>query len=277
MPSSTDSNVNKRILESPPEVSIPKRNNSGKSPSGTKIIMQDGNEALTKSSLRDVLKEELNAALDEKLVSLATKNDVVKISEQVIQLKDGVCNQEKRLNQIEWKQRSKNLIFKNIPQKTEYKPYITSLLHNIMQLKHICPGSIYTLKTIKEKKLVIVLVEFSSNEDVRDIIRKVQTLKGTNIIIERDLSAEERERKGLLLVIRREVLRKAAENDVSVKVVVSDNKIKFDSTVFLFDKTCKDFVCRDTEVEPNLVLRDYLRDSFDIHVNELYRVIINSQ
>lgn len=77
---------------------------------------------------------------------------------------------------------------------------IISPLHNIIGLEHIHPGSIYTLKTMNEKKQVIILAEFKDNEDVREIIGKVHTLMETNLIIERNLSKEERDRKNTFLM-----------------------------------------------------------------------------
>lgn len=60
-----------------------------------------------------------------------------------------------------------------------------------MDLSHINPRSIFTLNKLSDKNLVIILVEFDSNEEVSEILSRVATLKGSNIAIEKDLNESE--------------------------------------------------------------------------------------
>lgn len=142
-----------------------------------------------------------------------------------------------------------------------------------MGLQNINPRSIFILKTLQEKKQVILLVEFMENDEVRDIFSKVNTLKGTNIILEKDLSLEERERKGVLLKIRQVILRLAKENNTSIKVIVSENRIKVNDDIFIFKKTNNEFMMGIGE--NGVALRDFLLDKFSILVNDKYSVIMN--
>lgn len=115
------------------------------------------------------------------------------------------------------------------------------------------------------------MAEFSDNEVVREIIGKLHTLKETNIIVERDLTKEERERKGTLLKIRREVLKRAAAQNTSIKIVVSENKIKFEDQAFIYDKNAKSF---NFSVDGQVIaLRNYLADTFDLVVDAKYSII----
>lgn len=153
--------------------------------------------------------------------------------------------------------------------KRSYKPYIISLLHNIMDLQHIQPKSIITLSKFVDKKTVILLVEFGDNEEVHEILSKVITLNGTNITIEKDLSAEERTRKSALLNIRREVLKRTSESNISMKVVLSEKKIKFNNDVFLFDKTRNIFIAS-LEEDEEVCLNNYIFDKFNLIVDANY-------
>lgn len=87
-------NLNKRFLESPPQAQ-PSKRNVGQSV--LNVSNMPGESSLTIASLREVLKEELNAALDTKLIDLATKDDVDKVTEKVNQLSVGLGDHEKRL------------------------------------------------------------------------------------------------------------------------------------------------------------------------------------
>lgn len=250
----------KRFLDSPPSDSPSKR-----------IIFAPHyqnmpNEPLTESSFRSIL----DAVLDKKLEAIATKDDVSKMRADVVHLETVIQDHDRRIDKLEWKQRSKNLIFKNIPMRKSYKPYITSLLHNIMDLSHINPRSIFTLNKLSDKNLVIILVEFDSNEEVSEILSRVATLKGSNIAIEKDLNEQERERKGKLLRIRRVILDRANENaTTNTKIKVSEKKIKIDNDEFLFNKNQNDFVSTIGEGK-NLVLREYLLQKFNLKVDNDY-------
>lgn len=141
-----------------------------------------------------------------------------------------------------------------------------------MGLQHIQPRSIFTLNKFVDKKLVILLVEFGDNEEVYEILSKVTTLNGTNIIIEKDLSNEERARKGILLKIRREVLKRAAESNISMKVIVSEKKIKFNNDIFLFDNTRNEFISSQEDGD-GLLLRNYILEKFEIAVDINYCIV----
>lgn len=272
----TNANFNKRLRESPNCQQSAKRTMSVNSE--TSSVQEQDSNTLTLSAFKDILAAEFKEQtekLDNRLISLATKEDISSVKNDVTKLSTGLDNHEKRLEQMEKKQRSRNLIFKNITQKRNYKPYITSLLQNIMGLEHIRPRSIYVLKTFTEKNLVMLLVEFTDNEEVLEIFGKVATLKETNIIIEKDLSTEERKRKGMLLTIRREVLSRAKVNKVNMKISVSENRIKFNSDVFIFNRMQHDFYKGD--LEAGVVLRDYLVDEFNVLVDNEYCIIVNPQ
>lgn len=268
-------NHNKRLLESPSDPSNPKRtmlpNTSSSEDRDSNQTQEDA--PLTINAFRQILKLELNASLDDKLAKLATKTDIDAVQHDVNHLQNRLQNHEHRLHQMEWKQRSKNIIFKYIPQKRNYKAYITSLLHNIMGLPNIYPRSIFSLKTLMDKKQAILLVEFMDNDEVREIFSKVNTLKGTNIILERDLSDEERQRKGVLLNIRKEILKRAKENNVSIKIVVSENRIKFGDDIFIHNKSNNEFQM--AVGENGVDLREYLIDKFNLLVDINYSIIVN--
>lgn len=266
-------NSNKRLLESPGDISRAKRPMAEVMHGLDETNPGGGYEPLTASSFRQILKIELNAALDQKLSTLATKEDIAEVQKDVGSLTTVQQNHETRLQQMEWRQRTRNVIFKYIPQKRNYKQYIISLIHNIMGLQHIHPRSIFTLKTLHDKKQAILLVEFMDNDEVNQIFSQVKSLKDTNIIIEKDLSPGERETKVVLLNIRKEILKRAKANNVSIKVIVSENCMKFDDDIFLFNKAKNEFYMG--SVDDRLVLRDYLIDKFNILVDNNYSIISN--
>lgn len=266
-------NLNKRILDSPTEPSHPKRiMTDGLPPSvPSSSFTNDGDldGPLTTKSFQQIL----NATLDKKLANLATKTDIDTVKQDVVLLQNNLQSHESRLHQMEWKQRAKNVIFKYIPQKKSYKAYISSLLQNIMGLE-IQPRSIFILRVLPDKKQVILLVEFLSNDEVHEIFSKVNTLKSTNIIIEKDLSAEERKRKGVLLNIRKEVLKRAKENNISIKIVVSENRIRFNDDGFVFDRSSNEFFMGSSGT--GVILREYILDKFNVLVDINYTIIVNA-
>lgn len=274
----TTFNINKRLRESPTYQRSSKRIMPFNSDNTSTISGQDSDD-LTLTNFKNILAAEFNiqtAKLDNRLSGLATKEDLSEVKKESRELRSSLENHEKRLEQMEKKQRSRNLIFKNIAQKKNYKPYIVSLLHNIMGLEHIAPRSMFVLKTITDRKQVILLVEFTDNEEVQEIFGKVATLGGTNIIIEKDLSIEERKRKGILLNIRREILTRAKVQKVNMKISVSENRINFNGDVFIFNRMHKTFF-KGGDVDTGVVLREYLEKEFNVLVDDEYCIIPNQQ
>lgn len=247
--------LNKRLRESPPEQPTPKRS------------LNEG-ESLTMASFRSVLVAELNSALDQKLTSIATKSDVSSLRTDLEQVKTNSNNHEVRLRRIEQNQRSKNLVFKNIPQKKNYKEYIASLLHGIMELPTIAFGSIYTLNIIKEKNNVILLVEFYDNNSVYEVLGNTFKLKGTGIIVEKDLCPEDRSRKSALLNIRRELMKRAQPQSGELKIVVSEKRFKVNDEIFLFDRTRNEFSGGN-----GVILKNYLLENFNLNIDDNLNVI----
>lgn len=250
-----DNMLNKRLRDSPQETPTSKR------PS-------NGDEVLTMSSLRSMLVTELNSALDQKLTSIATKSDVSSLKTDLVNVEASMHNHEVRLTRIEQKNRSKNLIFKNIPQKNNYKEYISSLLHGMMELPSITFGSIYTLNTIKEKNKVILLVEFGDNNSVYEVLGNTFKLKGTGIIVEKDLCPEDRIRKSALLKIRRELLKRISPESGEIKIVVSEKRVKVNDEIFLFDRIRNEFLDGN-----GLILREHLLHNFDLNIDANLNVI----
>lgn len=249
-----DDKLNKRMMDSPEENPTPKR--------------AQLHEEISLDSFREILKIELNAALDTKLISIATKEDVSSLQKELEEVKVNSVNHESRLARLEQKNRSRNLIFKNIPQKTNYKEYLTSLLHGIMELPTINFGSIFTLHTIKDKNKVILLVEFYDNNSTYEVLRKTYKLKETGIIVEKDLSPEERTRKSALLKIRRELLKRHTAESGDLKVVVSERKIKVNDEIFLFDKNKNEFM-GGSGVNLNVFLIENFNLEIDVNLNLL--------
>lgn len=276
---STDNNkvnLNKRLRDSPTAEPSTAKRTMTKQVAESISTAEDDTEILTTKSFRSILAEELTKqteTIHQKIAALPSKQDLEAVRSDVSTLSDGFVNHEKRLQQMERTQRSRNLIFKNIAQKKNYKPYIISLLQSIMGLEHIQPRSIRILKTFTERKQVILLVEFNDYDEVQQIFGKATTLKETNIILERDLSDEERKRKGTLLAIRREILNRAKVNKVAMKISVSESRIKFNNDVFIFNRNQKDYY--KGGVESGVVLRDYLIEAFNLLVNEHYCIIQN--
>lgn len=87
------------------------------------------------------------------------------------------------------------------------------------------------------------------------------------------MSIEERQRKGILLNIRKEILKRAKDNNVSINIVASENRIKFDEDTFIFNKTTKEFSMGIGE--EGIVLRDYISDKFNVLVDNNYSIIVN--
>lgn len=87
----------KRLLDSPPQNSPSKRSMGNNDTNPSNEVPQP----ITESSLRSIL----NTVLDEKLIAIATKEDVTQMKSEITQLKSGMVSHDKRLDRLEWKQR----------------------------------------------------------------------------------------------------------------------------------------------------------------------------
>lgn len=133
-------------------------------------------------------------------------------------------------------------------------------------------GSIYTLNTIKETNKVILLVEFIDNNSVYEVLGNTFKLKGTGIIVEKDLCPEDRFRKSALLKIRRELLKRAQSESVHMKIAVSEKRFKVNDEIFIFNRIRNEF-----SGENGVILKDYLLDNFELNIDNNLNVISSQQ
>ncbi|XP_059226688.1 uncharacterized protein LOC131998414 [Stomoxys calcitrans] len=83
--------------------------------------------------------------------------------------------------------------------------------------------TVKSVKTLYQKeRMTAVLVEFESENDVEDVISKTRNLRGTNIYVERDLNAERRRDKIIMLQLRKQLMEFSKAHQIKIR----DDKLR---------------------------------------------------
>lgn len=165
--------------------------------------------AITVEQLQRMLKESLNpleAKMDKclgKMEHLERVNSELRL--EVTNLKLRCDRMEKACQQVESRSRERNLVI--------------SVPKNTVSVNDTAAGTLKTLG-LDDKKLVkvdvvrstakaerqLIIAELASREDVFSCLTSAKKLKGTNIYINKDLSAEDRIIRTATLALRRDIL-----------------------------------------------------------------------
>lgn len=201
------------------------------------------------------------------------------LSEEVEQLKmanDGLVHEmnllkdennmlKRRLNDLETNIKGKNLVFRGLSiQQT-----------NVFEIQKLCQEVLRTPNNIRAKSartlyqrngIAAVLVQFETENEVEDILHRTNFLKGTQIYIERDLNAERRLDKIVMLQLRRKLM----DFSKKYKIKVRDDKLKIENKWFKWNSE-KKLVCGMTSAIN--IFKELYGEDFNLNVK--YNILKN--
>lgn len=177
--------------------------------------------------------------------------NIAKLSEEVGQLKtanDGLVHEmellkeennmlKHRLNELETNIKGKNLVIRglSIQQTNVYE--IQKLCREVIRAEN-CTRIKSTRTLYQRNGMAAVLVQFETESDVEGILKKTENLKGTQIYVERDLNAERRLDKIIMIQLRRKLMDFSKKHQIKVR----DDRLKIENRWFKWNLE-KKLVC----------------------------------
>lgn len=276
---------NKRLLDSPESTQSPKTTKCVNS-----VKMNDSPADIV-STLRTLLSEELTKErqvlldqLDARFLPVAMKADLKPMQDQlnlladdskctkglitalqtkVNQFEETLHVQNKKLESLERRQRSKNLIFINVD-KNVSADMIQMICRDVIKapmLKIVVVG--VKILNVRDE-LATALVTFQEEEAISEIFANVKNLKGSRLRIDYDLSPELRARRSFLMALKRELLTKQP----TTKMFVQQDKIKIGDKRFAFrdgrfmdgENDARDFLFTNFNVNFDLFLDKFITE-----------------
>uniref|UniRef100_T1HVY7 RRM domain-containing protein n=1 Tax=Rhodnius prolixus TaxID=13249 RepID=T1HVY7_RHOPR len=185
-------------------------------------------------------------SMSEQMSQLATKDDLIKIDEKInyaisgfekvkeelVVIKAENKQLKEKLADLENKSRRNNLIFRGIPESTDYRKVVHELCGSLLGLtSEVNIVQAFPIGRSRTGRRV-VLVEFASYKDVLLIMSSMHKAKNTDILIQQDLSYVTRIRRNNLLFWRRRIMqiipgaRLRLRTDVLI-LTVNNRTVKF--------------------------------------------------
>lgn len=163
----------------------------------------------------------ISALLDKKLMSLATKEDVSGMAEDIKTLKaENVALREElnlmknherqildKLNDLEGRSRRNNLVFRGLRYNKgdDYRKIVKDFCVNMMQ----CQDNIWVNRAHPIGKTGLLIAHFPDDADVNWIMSYTRKLRGTGYFVNRDYTKEVRKKRSYLMALRKELERVA--------------------------------------------------------------------
>lgn len=285
----TENRNNKRLLDSPESTQSPKttRCSTSENMNSEQSSPEDSDESHNLNdntdivvTLRKLLSEELGKErktlldeldarfapvalksdiqpMQEKLETLiidnsSTKNAISILQEKVNKFEETAHLQSRKLESLERKQRSRNLIFLNVD-KNANSSIIEAICRDLIKasMTKVVVARTQILKVRNE--LATVLVSFKDEEAISEIFANIKNLKGSKIRVDYDLSPDLRARRNVLMALKKEILSK----NTTIKTFVRQDNIKIGD---------KRLVFRDGHLlEGSNDAREFLLTNFDIN------------
>lgn len=217
-----------RQLLSPPSPgteSIHKKQNCGKMPADMSV--RELSEMLSAKI------DGLELKMDRKIENLATKQDLKMFAEDVQMLKDSNeaikvtlaeltserDDYRQKFEQMDRNMRRKNIIIKGLIYNGNVNNAVKDLFASKMKIDEPIDVDEARLIGRKTGQHSVILVRLMREETIRRIFSNIKNLVGAGIIIERDFTADMRQRMGFLLKVKRVIRSKLVEKRDKEKVI----------------------------------------------------------
>lgn len=164
---------------------------------------------LSVDDLKNIIKESYGevleglAKLTEEVRELKTQNEFLMHEIELLKLERD--KDLRRIAVLESQIKGKNLIFKGLDSKKLANEAVNAVCSEVLKMTDKT-GIKSTKKLFEKEGKMTVLVEFQSNDNVEDVLKKTPELKGTAIYIERDIDSEKQQNKVVLLQLKKEIL-----------------------------------------------------------------------
>lgn len=174
-------------------------------------------------------KDDFNAFKME-FAAIREENRVLK--EKIIELEKGRAEELARIERLENVLRSRNLIIGGLKPETNTRKAAQELCNDILGIQGDA-GIEHASQIRRTDKDMMMLVQFNSVNDVNAVLAKTNRLKNTRISVERDLSEAARDRKKILLKVRKIIRTKLiTEGDKMKKLKVTADILRIEGTKF---------------------------------------------
>lgn len=182
--------------------------------------------------------------VDRKIENVATKDDLVKITNELTDVKAKVSALEeensalkhalnkvikdqdldrKKIQYLEEQVKKKSLILRNIPANRSVKEAAQSVCRNNLKMQNNV--EIITTRWLGEKQdKMTVAVELATESMVDEVLKHAKNLAGTAISISRDLTSEKQQQRKAMVQLKSQLL---GINE-SKQVLIRENKLKVD-------------------------------------------------
>lgn len=196
------------------------------------------------------------STLSEEVNNLKTLNDGLIHEMELMKMENNML--KRRLTDIETNIKGKNLVIRGLSLQQTNISEIQKLCQEVLKIEN--RASIKSVKTLYQRnEMAAVLVEFDSSSNVEDVLKKTSNLKGTHIYIERDLNAERRLDKVIMLQLRRQLLAFSKKHQVKVR----DDRIQIGSKWFKWNME-KNLVCGTSDALN--IMQELYGDEFNLNI-----------
>lgn len=173
----------------------------------------------------------LSSIIEPQLALLSTKEDLSifrkevdelkrensLLREEVSALKDGFRRTEGKIEELDILHRKNNLIIKGLTPQHEdnLEVFVSKFFSDVLKV-NISPDSLY-VRPLGRRDKAPLIAKFSRLQDRWTVANATKILKGTGFSVNEDLPFESRLKKGKLLQLRREILRRSPQERVTVR------------------------------------------------------------
>jgi hypothetical protein len=170
---------------------------------------------MTHSQLKDLL----SSLLDEKLVNIATKQDIEDVTSEVRNLKlENERLQEEmsqlkqqqnflfnKINDLESRSKRNNLIFKGLQWngQVDFKNLVADFCIQVLG----CNEKIWVNRAHLLGNSRVVIAHFPSDSDMEEVMANTGRLRGTGYVVHRDYTVEVRKKRAVLTQVKNEIIR----------------------------------------------------------------------
>lgn len=236
------------------------------------VVAQELNKQL--STVKNEIKECLTEELDARFQNIPTKEELLQVRQELESLKID-CEQyqkekyglQNRLTAIERTLREKNLIFSNVSVSTNPAKVVEDICSGNLGVNNVNIKKVIKLKEDRSKNSSTILAEFSDESTVNLLLQQAKRLKGTKIGLSRDLPAETREARNILLKIRKEIQKASSTEKLNIKVF--NNKLIVDNVTLILNSNY--FGDRKNNIDG----RKYLKDNFNVDFDVVKNISTN--
>lgn len=228
---------------------------------------EENNEEIGKMSTSHLLGM-MSALLDDKLKNLPSKSDILEIKENIIDVKAEVnrladenkylqeeinClkknreEDQKRMRRLEDDLGKRKILIKGLNSQRFAKDSVKKLFREKLKISNTVEIE-YVWKLYEKDDKMTVLVELKSAEMVGEVFKNIKNLKDSAIYIERDLSAERRTDKKVLLQLKRDLLKLNQKKRINV----INDKLKVEDKWFAWNRE-KALMCGRKSGEDELI------------------------